>query len=93
MKSLQINTFREYKAKYEQSVKDPEGFWAEVAEHFHWQKKWDKVLDCDFDKPEIVINDINFIIKIACNKTYLSLGINENDLIGPCYNPDQTRTS
>ncbi len=53
MKSLQINTFREYKAKYEQSVKDPEGFWAEVAEHFHWQKKWDKVLDCDFNKPEI----------------------------------------
>ena len=53
MKSLQINTFKEYKAKYDQSVKDPEGFWAEVAEHFHWQKKWDKVLDCDFDKPEI----------------------------------------
>jgi len=53
MKSLQINTFREYKAKYEQSVKDPEGFWSEVAEHFHWQKKWDKVLECDFDKPEI----------------------------------------
>jgi len=53
MKSLQITTFREYKAKYEQSVKDPEGFWAEVAEHFHWQKKWDKVLECDFDKPEI----------------------------------------
>ena len=53
MKSLQINTFKEYKEKYEQSVSDPEGFWAEVAEHFQWKQKWDKVLDWDFSKPEI----------------------------------------
>ena len=53
MKSLQINTFKEYKEKYEQSVSDPEGFWAEVAAHFQWKQKWDKVLDWDFSKPEI----------------------------------------
>ncbi len=53
MKSLQINTFKEYKQKYEQSVSDPEGFWAEVAEHFQWKQKWDKVLEWDFSKPEI----------------------------------------
>ena len=53
MKSLQINTFKEYKEKYEQSVTDPEAFWAEVAEHFQWKKKWDNVLDWDFSKPEI----------------------------------------
>lgn len=53
MKSLQINTFKEYKEKYEQSVSDPEAFWAEVAEHFQWKKKWDKVLEWDFNKPEI----------------------------------------
>ena len=53
MKSLQINTFKEYKEKYEQSVSDPEGFWAEVAEHFQWKRKWDKVLEWDFNKPEI----------------------------------------
>lgn len=53
MKSLQISTFKEYKEKYEQSVSDPEGFWAEVAAHFQWKQKWDKVLDWDFSKPEI----------------------------------------
>jgi acetyl-CoA synthetase len=53
MKSLQINTFKEYKEKYEQSVADPEGFWAEVAAHFQWKQKWDKVLEWDFGKPEI----------------------------------------
>lgn len=53
MKSLQISTFKEYKEKYEQSVSDPEGFWSEVAEHFQWKRKWDKVLEWDFSKPEI----------------------------------------
>ena len=53
MKTLQISNFKEYKKKYDQSVKDPEGFWEEVAEHFQWKKKWDKVLEWDFSKPEV----------------------------------------
>lgn len=53
MNPLQINTFKEYKEKYEKSVSDPEAFWSEVAEHFQWKKKWDKVLEWDFTKPEI----------------------------------------
>jgi acetyl-CoA synthetase len=53
MSSLQINSFKEYKEQYENSVNDPEGFWSGVAEHFHWKRKWDRVLDWDFSKPEI----------------------------------------
>mgnify|MGYP006274299675 FL=1 len=34
-----------YETVYRQSINDPEGFWAEVAEDCHWFKKWDKVLD------------------------------------------------
>jgi len=34
-----------YETVYKQSINDPEGFWAEVAEDCHWFKKWDKVLD------------------------------------------------
>jgi len=30
---------------YTQSLEDPEGFWAEIAEDVHWYKKWDKVFD------------------------------------------------
>jgi len=51
--SLKINSFKEYKTQYEQSIKDPEKFWSEKAEHFYWQKKWDNVLEWDFEKPEI----------------------------------------
>jgi len=39
---------------YRKSVRNPEGFWEEVAEeHFLWRKKWNSVLEWDFSKPEI----------------------------------------
>ncbi len=44
-----IKDLDQYKKLYEQSVSDPEGFWADWAENFHWEKKWDKVLSWDFD--------------------------------------------
>ncbi|MDA8139079.1 MAG: propionyl-CoA synthetase [Desulfobacteraceae bacterium] len=39
-----------YQQQYEQSLRDPEGFWRTPAEDCHWYKKWDKVLD-DSNKP------------------------------------------
>ena len=38
-----------YEEMYQRSIKDPEGFWAEIAEGFTWQKKWDKVLEYSFE--------------------------------------------
>ncbi|PID49975.1 MAG: acetate--CoA ligase [Proteobacteria bacterium] len=39
----------QYSAMYEQSIIDPEGFWAEQAENYlSWRKKWDNVLDWSF---------------------------------------------
>src|ERR1700748_1948934 len=49
----QIKTAEEYRAAYESSVKDPEGFWAGVAGHFSWRRKWDKVLAGDFRPPRV----------------------------------------
>ncbi|MBN1881507.1 MAG: acetate--CoA ligase [Deltaproteobacteria bacterium] len=34
-----------YEALHKMSVEDPTGFWGGCAEHLHWYKKWDKVLD------------------------------------------------
>ena len=45
-----IKTLSEYFKKYELSEKDPESFWSEIAGSFTWKKKWDKVLDWDFEK-------------------------------------------
>ena len=48
-----ITSLSDYFKKYEQSVNDPEEFWAEIADTFIWKKKWDKVLDWDFDSVDI----------------------------------------
>lgn len=49
-----IKSMAEYEEMYKRSVEDPEGFWAEIAEqNITWYKKWDKVLEWDFDKPYI----------------------------------------
>lgn len=49
-----IKSIGEYEAIYKRSIEDPEGFWGEMAEkNLTWFKKWDKVLEWDFNKPEI----------------------------------------
>ena len=50
---MQIHSFEEYKADYQRSIAQPEVFWADIAEHFHWQKKWDSVLDWNFAEPSV----------------------------------------
>jgi acetyl-CoA synthetase len=43
--------FEEYKKMYDESVRDPEGFWAKQAESLDWFKKWDKVKNTSFKSP------------------------------------------
>jgi len=50
---MKISTFEEYKTAYRKSVETPEVFWAEIAEKFLWRKKWDNVLDWNFEEPNI----------------------------------------
>ena len=53
-KKAHIKSFTEYEALYKKSVEDPEAFWAEMAEkRLTWYKKWDKVSEWNFEKPEI----------------------------------------
>jgi len=44
-KIARIRTLAEYKAKWKESVKDPEKFWADEASELLWQKKWTKVME------------------------------------------------
>jgi acetyl-CoA synthetase len=42
-----------YREIYERSVAEPEAFWAEVAERITWRKRWDEVLEWDFEAARI----------------------------------------
>ncbi len=53
MMTQQIDTLAEYHETYARSVADPEGFWAEQAATFQWQKPWKKVLQWNFREPSI----------------------------------------
>ncbi|MDY0085501.1 MAG: acetate--CoA ligase [Bacteroidales bacterium] len=49
----QISTLGGYIFEYQKSVTNPTGFWAHVADSFFWRKKWDCVLDWDFEKARV----------------------------------------
>ncbi|MBM4149976.1 MAG: acetate--CoA ligase, partial [Lentisphaerae bacterium] len=40
-----------YRKMYDRSIKDPDGFWGEIAEQFVWKQKWTKVRDWTFLPP------------------------------------------
>jgi|TARA_B110000240_G_scaffold198217_1_gene257382 acetyl-CoA synthetase len=50
---MKITSIIEHKNELEESIKYPEKFWSEKANSFKWHKKWDKVLEWDFKKPDV----------------------------------------
>lgn len=48
-----ISNLREYCTQYQRSIDNPEEFWAEVAESFFWRKKWNRVLNWEFQTPKV----------------------------------------
>ena len=49
----QIKTLEQYHEAYQQSIKNPDGFWGNIANHFQWKRRWDKVLEWNFTEPKI----------------------------------------
>ena len=49
----QIRSIEQYQLAYAQSVEKPEEFWGNIAEHFVWRRKWDRVLNWNFMEPKI----------------------------------------
>ena len=49
----QIKSLEEYRQAYQKSIEAPEDFWDDIAQHFFWRKKWDKVLEWNFSEPKV----------------------------------------
>lgn len=47
------STWEEYRRDYDKSVSEPEAFWAEIAQCYQWKKPWDKVLEWEFETPDV----------------------------------------
>ncbi|HNU56095.1 MAG TPA: acetate--CoA ligase [Flavobacteriales bacterium] len=53
MSYSRLRSNADYTKAYAQSIADPEAFWAAQAGTFLWRRKWDSVLDWDFDAPKV----------------------------------------
>ncbi|MBI2432908.1 MAG: acetate--CoA ligase [Candidatus Hydrogenedentes bacterium] len=42
-----VQSREQYEEMYRRSVEDPDGFWGDIAQEFHWFKRWDRVLNPD----------------------------------------------
>lgn len=50
MSNLQIKSFEEYQKAYQESITNPAAFWEDKAHSFQWHKKWETVLEHNFDE-------------------------------------------
>jgi len=51
--SDRIHTLSGYIHEYQRSVHQPDQFWSRIADSFYWKKRWDKIVEWNFDEPKI----------------------------------------
>jgi acetyl-CoA synthetase len=59
-----IHTLGGYFHEYQKSLANPEAFWEQQADCLYWQKRWDKVIDWNFDEP-----NVNWFVNAKLNIT------------------------
>jgi acetyl-CoA synthetase len=50
---FQITSLADYHETYKKSIDHPDAFWGAIAENFLWRKKWDTVLEWNFEEPKV----------------------------------------
>lgn len=91
MSNYHIKHLEEYFQVYRKSVRNPESFWEEIAEeHFVWRKRWNKVLEWDFKKPEIKwFEGAQLNITENCIDRHLSTRSNKTAILFEPNNPKE----
>jgi acetyl-CoA synthetase len=86
----QINSLEAYHKAWNKSVDDPEGFWGEVASHFHWKKPWEKVLEWNFREPSVKwFQGAELNITENCLDRHLADKANQPAIIWEPNNPEE----
>ncbi|MDA8693221.1 acetate--CoA ligase [Saprospiraceae bacterium] len=84
--TYQISNLEDYKNTYKKSVDNPEQFWKEQAEYFTWFEPFTKVLEYDFEVP-----DVKWFLNGKTNITYNCLDrhlIDKADQIAILWEPN-----
>jgi acetyl-CoA synthetase len=91
MSNYHIKTLEEYHQAYQQSVKDPEVFWEEIAkENFVWRKRWSNVLSYDFTKPKVTwFEGAKLNITENCIDRHLQIRGDKTAILFEPNNPDE----
>ena len=53
MSDYRLRSMADYHTARTRSITDPEGFWAGIASAFTWKQPWGKVVEWDFEKPDV----------------------------------------
>jgi len=85
----------QYKAMYQQSIDDPEGFWAEQGEKYvSWFKPWDEVSDWSFAEDDLHIEwykNAKLNVSYNCLDRHLETRGDQVAIIWEGDNPDEDR--
>ncbi len=82
----------QYQAMYEQSVKDPDGFWGEQGQRIDWIKPYNSVKDVSFDSHNVSINwfkDGTLNASVNCLDRHLDKRGDQVAIIWEGDNPEQ----
>jgi len=85
-----ISSLQDYKATYKKSVENPEQFWKEQAETFTWTKPFSKVLDWDFEGPDVKwFHDGELNITVNCLDRHIEEKGDQTAILWEANDPDQ----
>jgi acetyl-CoA synthetase len=89
MNELKVDSFIQYYTNYQKSINQPEEFWTEIAKSFTWQKKWDSVLEFDWNTPKFEwFKGAKLNITENCIDRHLKTKGNQNAIIWEPNNPN-----
>jgi acetyl-CoA synthetase len=87
----QINSLEQYYLDYKNSIDNPTSFWGNIAQHFTWKKKWDTVLQWNFEEPKIEwFAGATLNITENCLDRHLEKNANTPAIIWEPNNPNET---
>jgi acetyl-CoA synthetase len=72
MAGAYVDSMDQYEKMYKESLEDPEKFWSKIADDFHWEKRWDKLNEVNFDNTKGPVS-VKWFLGAKTNLAYNAL--------------------